>query len=162
MPSYRVTATRHLCVLVIGFGCVAALLAEPSATTSPTASPAVSESPARRSRNRFRSYLRNARRLSVPDLPGRRDYSKWLDQVAKNSGSEFLQRPVFDRVTWMRLLASVGGLALFQSWPAFLWIVRRRAGTSNRKNISPGSRLARRPFENRSRFLFGCAAAPLR
>jgi len=56
-------------------------------------------------------------------------YSRWLDQVAKDSGNAFLQRPVFDRVTWMRLLASAGALALLAllaGW--FVWIVRRRAG----------------------------------
>lgn len=131
MPSYRVTATRHLCVLVIGFGCVAALLAEPSATPSPPASPGVSESPGptvtesvaeltaqRAAAERSRIY-----RAGV-------DYSKWLDQVAKNSGSAFLPRPVFDRVTWMRLFASVGGIALLSIVAGtFVWIVRKRAGT---------------------------------
>jgi small-conductance mechanosensitive channel len=56
-------------------------------------------------------------------------YSRWLDQVAKNSGNAFLQKPVYDRITWMRLLtcvATLGVLALLTGW--FLWIVRRRAG----------------------------------
>jgi small-conductance mechanosensitive channel len=56
-------------------------------------------------------------------------YSRWLDQVAKNSGSAFLPRPLFDRVTWMRLLSCAAALALLAviaSW--FVWIVRRRAG----------------------------------
>jgi small-conductance mechanosensitive channel len=56
-------------------------------------------------------------------------YSRWLDQVAKSSDYVFLQRPVFDRVTWMRLLASAGALtflALVTGW--FLRMVRRRAG----------------------------------
>jgi small-conductance mechanosensitive channel len=56
-------------------------------------------------------------------------YSRWLDQVAKDSGSAFLQRTVFDRVTWMRLLscaAAIALLAFIASW--FVWIVRRRAG----------------------------------
>jgi small-conductance mechanosensitive channel len=56
-------------------------------------------------------------------------YSRWVDQVAKNSGSAFLQRPLFDRVTWMRLLSCAAALALLAviaSW--FVWIVRRRAG----------------------------------
>jgi small-conductance mechanosensitive channel len=56
-------------------------------------------------------------------------YSRWLDQIAKNSGSAFLQRPVFDRVTWMRLLASVAGLALLSIIAiSFVRIVWRRAG----------------------------------
>jgi small-conductance mechanosensitive channel len=56
-------------------------------------------------------------------------YSNWLDQIAKDSGNAFLQRPVFDRVTWIRLLASVGALTLlsiFACW--FVWFVRRPAG----------------------------------
>jgi small-conductance mechanosensitive channel len=58
-----------------------------------------------------------------------RDYGLWLDQAAKDSGSGFLQRPVFDRVTWMRLISSAVALALLSllaGW--FVWIVRRRAG----------------------------------
>ena len=56
-------------------------------------------------------------------------YSKWLDRGAEASGSRFLQELVFDRVTWMRLLACAGSLAVlgaFTGW--FLWFVRRRAG----------------------------------
>lgn len=56
-------------------------------------------------------------------------YSRWLDRLARASGRPFLQRPVFDRVTWMRLLAcgaSLGALGALTGW--FLWFVRRRAG----------------------------------
>ncbi len=56
-------------------------------------------------------------------------YGHWLDQVAKDSGNAFLQRPIFDRVTWMRLISCVVALALLSlltGW--FVWIVRRRAG----------------------------------
>jgi len=58
-----------------------------------------------------------------------RDYGLWLDQVAKDSGNTFLQRAVFERVTWMRLLSSVVALALLSllnCW--FIWFVRRHAG----------------------------------
>jgi small-conductance mechanosensitive channel len=56
-------------------------------------------------------------------------YSRWLDQIAKESGNAFLQRRVFERVTWMRLLASVGALALLSILAgSFVWIVRRGAG----------------------------------
>ena len=56
-------------------------------------------------------------------------YSQWLDQIAKDSGNAFLQRRVFERVTWMRLLASAGALALLSILAAsFVWIVRRHAG----------------------------------
>jgi small-conductance mechanosensitive channel len=56
-------------------------------------------------------------------------YGRWLDQIAEDSGNIFLQRPVFDRVTWMRLLSCAVALALLSllsGW--FVWIVRRRAG----------------------------------
>ena len=56
-------------------------------------------------------------------------YSCWLDGLASESGSAFLRRPVFDRVTWMRLLAcgaSLAVLGLLTDW--FLRFVRRRAG----------------------------------
>src|SRR5947207_10162339 len=56
-------------------------------------------------------------------------YGRWLDQIAKGSGNVFLQRAVFDRVTWMRLLSCAVALALLSllsGW--FVWIVRRRAG----------------------------------
>jgi small-conductance mechanosensitive channel len=53
----------------------------------------------------------------------------WLDEIAKDSGSAFLQRTVFERVTWMRLLASIGAIALLSILAgSFVWIVRRRAG----------------------------------
>ena len=56
-------------------------------------------------------------------------YGRWLDQTAKDSGNVFLQRAVFDRVTWMRLLSCAVALALLSllsGW--FVRIVRRRAG----------------------------------
>src|SRR5213595_2274787 len=56
-------------------------------------------------------------------------YGRWLDQVAKNSGSTFLQRAIFDRVTWVRLLSCVVALALLSlltGW--FVGIVRQHAG----------------------------------
>ncbi|MGB9475613.1 MAG: mechanosensitive ion channel domain-containing protein [Candidatus Udaeobacter sp.] len=56
-------------------------------------------------------------------------YGRWLDQLAKESGNTFLQRTVFDRVTWMRLISCAVALAvlsLLTGW--FVWIVRRRAG----------------------------------
>ncbi len=56
-------------------------------------------------------------------------YSRWLDGLAQQPGREFLQQPVFDRVTRIRLLACVASLAvlgILTGW--FLWFVRRRAG----------------------------------
>jgi len=49
--------------------------------------------------------------------------------MAKSSGNTFLQRAIFDRVTWVRLLSCVVALALLSlltGW--FVWIVRQRAG----------------------------------
>src|SRR6202035_1436606 len=80
------------------------IAAEPSSTPSPSpvesaSSPAtiaqsVSELSAQRAlAERSKIYRSGA------------DYSRWLDEVAKDSGSAFLQRTVFDRVTWMRLLS---------------------------------------------------------
>src|SRR5438270_6897085 len=95
----------------IAFMCVSAMAAEPSSAPSP--SPAESASPA--------ATLTQ----SVSDLSAQRaaterskiyrtgaTYSRWLDQIAKDSGSAFLQRTAFDRVTWMRLLSCAGALAL--------------------------------------------------
>src|SRR5882724_7008083 len=113
-----------ICMVCLGSSWIAA--AEPSASPSPveSASPAatltqsVSELSAQRAAaERSKIYRSGA------------TYSRWLDRVAKNSGSAFLQRPVFDRVTWMRLLSCAAALALLAviaSW--FVWIVRRRAG----------------------------------
>ena len=56
-------------------------------------------------------------------------YGHWLDQMAKSSGNTFLQRAIFDRVTWVRLLSCVVALALLSlltGW--FVWIVRQHAG----------------------------------
>jgi small-conductance mechanosensitive channel len=120
-------STRVLFAL-IGYVCVSAIAAEP--TASPSAYPAASESPAA-------TLTQSVTELSAQRAAAERSqiyragaaYSRWLDQVAKNSGSEFLQKRVYDRITWMRLLtcvATLGILALLTGW--FLWIVRRRAG----------------------------------
>ena len=117
------TATRILFAL-IGFACVSAMGAEPSARPSPSASPGASESPTATLTQSVSQLLERSKVYRAGAA-----YSKWLDQIAKDSGNAFLQRPVFDRVTWIRLLASVGALALlsiFAGW--FVWFVRRHAG----------------------------------
>src|SRR5438034_7782121 len=113
-----------ICMVCLGSSWIAA--AEPSASPSPieSASPAatieksISDLSAQRAAaERSKIYRSGA------------TYRLWLDQVAKTSGNAFLQRTVFDRVTWMRLLSCAAALALFAaiaSW--FVWIVRRRAG----------------------------------
>jgi small-conductance mechanosensitive channel len=121
--------TQVLCAL-IGFVCVNAIAAEPSATPSPSASPAPSESPAATLTQEFSQLSAQSAATERSKIyRAGADYSRWLDQIAKDSGNAFLQRKVFDRVTWMRLLASAGALALLSIFAgSFVWIVRRRAG----------------------------------
>jgi small-conductance mechanosensitive channel len=89
------------------------------------------------------------------------DYGRWLDQVAKDSGNAFLQRPVFDRVTWIRLLASVVALILLSIVAgSFLRIVRRRAGeiesTRNQSWLALSAAAIRKPV---ALFLWMCGGA---
>src|SRR5438045_7136142 len=98
-------STRIFCAL-IAFVCVSATAAEPGSTPVPSPSPAASESPAA-------TITQSVTELSAQRAAAERskiyragaDYGRWLDQVAKDSGSAFLQRPVYDRITWMRVLA---------------------------------------------------------
>jgi small-conductance mechanosensitive channel len=120
-------ATRVWCAL-IAISCVNALAAEPSATPSP--SPSVAESPAATIAQSVTdlSAQRAAAERSRIYRAGR-DYSEWLDQLAKDSGSAFLQRKVFERVNWMRLLAAIGAVVLLSVvCGLFVSIVHRRAG----------------------------------
>jgi small-conductance mechanosensitive channel len=110
------------------FICASAVGAEP--VVSPSPMPTASASPAA-------TITQSVTELSAQRAATERSkiyrtgaaYGRWLDQVAKDSGNTFLQRAVFDRVTWMRLLSCVVALALLSlltGW--FVWIVRRRAG----------------------------------
>jgi small-conductance mechanosensitive channel len=120
-----------LFVTLTSFACVGALAAEPSATPSPSTSPAESESPAAtiaQSVTELSEQRATAERWKIYNAGVA--YSGWLDQIAADSGSAFLQRRVFERVTWMRLLAAIGVLALLSILAgSFVWIVRRRAGS---------------------------------
>jgi small-conductance mechanosensitive channel len=154
--------TGRLIVLLIAFGCASALAAEPSATPSPSASPSPAESPASTIAQSVTdiSAQRAAAERSKIYRAGR-DYSEWLDQLAKDSGSAFLQKPVFERVSWMRLLASLGGLVLLSILAvAFVWIVRRQAGEiqSNRYQsaLALSASAIRKPF---AFFLWMCGGA---
>ena len=128
MTSRKRILCAVICLLCLSSSWIAA--AEPSPTPSPSPSPVESASPAA-------TLTQSVSELSAQRAAAERSkiyrtgvtYSRWLDQVAKNSDNTFLQRPVFDRVTWMRLLSCVAALvllALLASW--FVWIVRRRAG----------------------------------
>jgi small-conductance mechanosensitive channel len=121
------TLMRIYCAFVM-FICASAVGAEPVASPSPPST--VSASPAS-------TITQSVTELSAQRAAAERSkiyrtgaaYGRWLDQVAKDSGNTFLQRVVFDRVTWMRLLSCVVALvllSLLSCW--FVWIVRRRAG----------------------------------
>src|SRR5216110_563692 len=144
---------RILCA-VIGLICLSSSwigAAEPSPTPSPSPSPVESASPAA-------TLTQSVSELSAQRAAAERSkiyrtgvtYSRWLVQVAKDSGNAFLQRPVFDRVTWMRLLSCVAALVLLTllaSW--FVWIVRRRAGEIQSKRyqswLAVGASAIRKP-----------------
>jgi small-conductance mechanosensitive channel len=122
------TQMRIYCAILWLF-CAGALAAQspgPSASSSPavSASPAgtITQSVAELSAQRAATERSKIYRTGAA-------YGRWLDQLAKESGNTFLQKPVFDRVTWMRLLSCVVALALLSllnCW--FIAIVRRRAG----------------------------------
>src|SRR5438309_5635886 len=128
MTSRKRILCAVICLLCLSSSWIAA--AEPSSAPSPSPSPVESASPAA-------TLTQSVSELSAQRAAAERSkiyrtgvtYSRWLDQVAKNSDNAFLQRPVFDRVTWMRLLSCVAALALLASLASwFVWIVRRHAG----------------------------------
>jgi hypothetical protein len=118
---------RIYCAFVV-FICASVVVAEPVISPSPL--PTVSATPAGTITESVAEL--SAQRAAVDRSKIYRTgaaYGRWLDQVAKDSGNAFLQRAVFDRVTWMRLLSCAVALALLSllsGW--FVWIVRRRAG----------------------------------
>jgi small-conductance mechanosensitive channel len=138
MRWLRVKSCATCCAL-IALLCLRAIAVEPSASPSPSATASTAESPAS-------TIAQSVTELSEQQATAERwriynsgvAYSRWLDQIAKDSGSPFLQRKVFERVTWLRLLASVGVvtlLSILAGW--FVWIVRRRAGSiKSRKHQS--------------------------
>src|SRR5947209_1224099 len=112
---------------------VTAAAAEPSPTqsptVSPTASPGTSATPATIGQSVTQLSAQRAAAERWRIYRAGKAYSSWLDQLSANSHSQFLQRIVFERVTWMRLitaLATFALVALLAAW--FLWFVRRRAG----------------------------------
>jgi small-conductance mechanosensitive channel len=143
--------TRFLCVLIC-FAGVSAFAADPLPKSSPSPTPTESETPGATLVDSVSelSAQRAAEERSKISRVGA-DYSHWLDQIAKDSGSAFLRRPVFDHVTWMRLLASLGGLVvLILIGSAFVWIIGRRAGeiasNGNQSALALAGSAMRKPF----------------
>jgi small-conductance mechanosensitive channel len=120
---------RILCVfIVLVNGIVIAAEPSPSPTPSVADSPAGSSAP---------TIAQSVKDLSAQHAAAERSkiyragasYGQWLDQVGKDSGNAFLQKPAFERVTWVRLLSCGIALALITAIAGgFVWIVRRRAG----------------------------------
>src|SRR5947208_15496236 len=115
------------CLLIV-FLCQSAVppmrspLTSPSVTASVSPAATITQSVTQLSTQRAATERSNIYRAGAA-------YGRWLDQVAKDSGNTFLQRAIFDRVTWVRLLSCVVALALLSvltGW--FAWIVRQRAG----------------------------------
>jgi small-conductance mechanosensitive channel len=153
---------RLLSLALISVVCLGAVAAPPTPPPTPSVSPAASESPPA-------TLVQSVSELSAQRVAAERskiyragvDYSKWLDQIAKDSGNAFLQRPVFDRVTWMRLLASVGALALLSILAStFVRFVRRRAGEiqsrRHQSTLELTAAALRKPF---ALFLWMCGGA---
>ena len=153
-------ASRTLLASLFVLSCLSAIAAEPSAT--PSASPVASGSPGS-------TLTQSVSQLSAQNAAAERskiyragvDYSKWLDQIAKDSGSAFLQRTVFERVTWARLLSAAAALVLLSVLAGgFVWIVRRRAGEIKSRKYQSALALAasalRKPF---ALFLWMCGGA---
>src|SRR5437879_6334819 len=139
---------KRIFFALIGLICVNAFATEPSATPSASVAeplaPTIAQSFTELSAQSAAADRSKIYRAGV-------DYSKWLDQVAKDSGSAFLQRIVFESVTWMRLLASIGAIALLSILAgSFVWIVRRRAGEIQSRKYQSALQLAasalRKPF----------------
>ena len=115
------------CLLIV-FLCQSAVAAIPTPLPSPSVTASVSpaatitQSVTQLSAQRAATERSNIYRAGAA-------YGHWLDQMAKSSGNIFLQRAIFDRVTWVRLLSCVVALALLSlltGW--FVWIVRQHAG----------------------------------
>ena len=152
------TAYCALIVLV----CVRAIAAEPSTSPSPAATASAAESSAPTITQSVTDLSAQRAQMERSKIyHAGRDYSLWLDQIAKDSGSAFLQRKVFENVTWMRLLAATGALVLLSIFAgSFIWIVRRRAGEIQSRKHQSALQLAaaalRKPF---AFFLWMCGGA---
>jgi small-conductance mechanosensitive channel len=120
------SSIRILCV-AIGVAFVSTIAAQtptPRPSISPSPSPATTLAQSVSELSAERAATERSRIYKAGEV-----YSIWLDRIAQKSDSAFLQRRVFDRVTWMRLLACGVSLALLSILAvSFIIIVRRRAG----------------------------------
>ncbi|HLW34226.1 MAG TPA: mechanosensitive ion channel domain-containing protein [Chthoniobacterales bacterium] len=152
---------RTFCAL-IGLIALSASAASPTAspTPSPTPSPADSQvSTIAQSVTELSAQRAAADRSKI--YRAGRDYGLWLDQFAQDSGSKFLQRDVFEHVTWIRLIDSIGSLVLLAILGGlFVWIARRSAGEIQSQKSQSTLQLAvsaiRKPF---ALFLVMCGGA---
>src|ERR1700732_2049239 len=92
--------------------CVLTVLLSPNSSAgaaepSPSSSPSPSVSPAALTQSVSELVAQRAAAERSQIYRAGVGYGRWLDRVAKNSGSAFLQRPVYDRITWMRLLTCI-------------------------------------------------------
>src|SRR5437867_11512563 len=90
------------CLLIV-FLCHSAVAAIPTPLPSPSVTASVSPAATITQSVTQLSTQRAATERSKIYRTGAA-YGRWLDQVAKSSGNTFLQRAIFDRVTWVRLL----------------------------------------------------------
>jgi len=142
--------------------CISALAATPSASPAPSPSLAASESPTptiTQSVTDISAQRAAAERSKI--YRAGRDYGLWLDQVASDSGSAFLQRTVFEHVTWVRLLSAIAALGLLSIVAgSFVWFVHRQAGEiKSRKSqswLALSASAIRKPF---AFFLWMCGGA---
>jgi small-conductance mechanosensitive channel len=119
--------------VLTGLACLSGSSIAAAPNESPTVSPTASQ-PSATDRTGLQSSAQNAAVERSKIYRAGAAYSRWLDQVAENSGNAFLQRQIVGRLTWMRLLSGAGALVVLSLLAAlFVWIIRRRAGTIQSK-----------------------------
>jgi small-conductance mechanosensitive channel len=145
---------------LIGLACLggSAIAVEP--TVSPATSPSASQ-PSTTAQSGSQLSARGAAVERSKIYRAGAAYSRWLDQVAENSGNAFLQRQMVGRITWMRFLSAAGALVVLSLLAgSFVWIVRRRAGEIQSKRhqswLALTATAIRKPF---ALFLLMCGGA---
>lgn len=105
-----------ICLTTLAFYLLASLPAWSLSTPTPTPTPAESSAAAAEHAASERSKMFEAGLA----------YSKWIDGLARNTGSQFWQRRVVDHVTWARLFACLVALVLLAGITGSLTVVVRR------------------------------------